>query len=300
MITILGPTATGKTKLAAKLAFLIGGEIISADSRQVYRGMDIGTGKDLEDYIVEGKQIPFHLIDIHDPGYEYNIFEFQSDFHDAYNTIKNNGNISIMSGGSGMYIDSILRAYQMKEAPLNKRLRKELLAFSPDDLIDRLKSVSSLHNTTDITNPDRLIRAIEIAEAESSSKALLKFLNGIHSINFGIFYERKQIREYISKRLDLRLGEGMIDEVRNLLESGLKEEQLMFYGLEYKYITMYLVGEISKGEMYEKLNTAIHQFAKKQMTWFRRMEKKGVHINWIDGNLALEEKISLILQKFPR
>ena len=300
LITILGPTATGKTSLAAELAALIGGEIISADSRQVYRGMDLGTGKDLDDYVIDGRQIPFHLIDIHDPGYEYNIFEFQSDFYEAHHSIENNGNIPILCGGSGMYLDSILRAYQMKEAPLNKKLREELVGLSPNQLIDRLKMVSSLHNTTDITLPDRLIRAIEIAEAENSSKMHYDYLKGLRSINFGILFERQQIRERITERLTNRLEEGMVDEVKNLLEKGFTEEQLTFYGLEYKYLTMQVVGKISWDEMFEKLNIAIHQFAKRQMTWFRRMEKKGVHINWVDGNLTNEEKISVILQKLPK
>lgn len=300
MITLLGPTATGKTRLAASLATLLGGEIISADSRQVYRGMDLGTGKDLDDYIVEGNQIPFHLIDIHDPGYEYNIFEFQSDFYEAHRLIEKNGKLPILCGGSGMYLDSILRTYQMKDAPINKNLRKELAGWSPKQLINRLKAVSSLHNTTDITMPDRLIRAIEIAEAENSSKILFDYLKGLRSINFGIFFERQQIRERITDRLHKRLEEGMVDEVKNLLESGFTEDQLTFYGLEYKYLTLFVVGKISWEEMFEKLNIAIHQFAKRQMTWFRRMEKKGVRIVWMDGNLSEEEKISLIFQKLPK
>lgn len=300
MITILGPTATGKTRLAASLAAILGGEIISADSRQVYRGLDLGTGKDLDDYIVDGNQIPFHLIDIHDPGYEYNIFEFQRDFYEAHRLIEKNGKLPILCGGSGMYLDSILRTYQMKDAPVNKNLRKELADWSPKQLINRLKAVSSLHNTTDITMPDRLIRAIEIAEAENSSKILFDYLKGLRSINFGIFFERQQIRERITDRLHKRLEEGMVDEVKNLLESGFTEDQLTFYGLEYKYLTLFVVGKISWEEMFEKLNIAIHQFAKRQMTWFRRMEKKGVRIVWMDGNLSEEEKISLIFQKLPK
>lgn len=300
MITLLGPTATGKTRLAASLAAILGGEIISADSRQVYRGLDLGTGKDLDDYIVDGNQIPFHLIDIHDPGYEYNIFEFQRDFYEAHRLIEKNGKLPILCGGSGMYLDSILRTYQMKDAPVNKNLRKELADWSPKQLINRLKAVSSLHNTTDITMPDRLIRAIEIAEAENSSKILFDYLKGLRSINFGIFFERQQIRERITDRLHKRLEEGMVDEVKNLLESGFTEDQLTFYGLEYKYLTLFVVGKISWEEMFEKLNIAIHQFAKRQMTWFRRMEKKGVRIVWMDGNLSEEEKISLIFQKLPK
>lgn len=300
LITILGPTATGKTKLAVKLASIIGGEIISADSRQVYRGMNLGTGKDLDDFIVYGKQIPYHLIDLHNPGYEYNIFEFQNDFKNAHNLIEKRGNIPIMCGGSGMYLDSILRAYQMKEAPLNEKLREDLKGLSHIMLIDRLKAVSPLHNTTDVNTTERLIRAIEIAEAENSNKVLFDYIKVLRTINFGIFFERKQIRERITERLHKRLEEGMIDEVKNLLEEGYTEDQLTFYGLEYKYLTMCVVGKISWDEMFNKLNIAIHQFAKRQMTWFRRMEKKGVHINWIDGNLSSEESLSLILQKLPK
>lgn len=300
LITILGPTATGKTKLAVKLASIIGGEIISADSRQVYRGMNLGTGKDLDDFIVYGKQIPYHLIDLHNPGYEYNIFEFQNDFKNAHNLIEKRGNIPIMCGGSGMYLDSILRAYQMKEAPFNEKLQEDLEGLSHKMLIDRLKAVSPLHNTTDVNITERLIRAIEIAEAENSNKVLFDYIKVLRTINFGIFFERKQIRERITERLHKRLEEGMIDEVKNLLEEGYTEDQLTFYGLEYKYLTMCVVGKISWDEMFDKLNIAIHQFAKRQMTWFRRMEKKGVHINWIDGNLSTEESLSLILQKLPK
>lgn len=300
LITILGPTAAGKTKLAVKLASIIGGEIISADSRQVYRGMNLGTGKDLDDFIVYDKQIPYHLIDLHDPGYEYNIFEFQNDFKNAHNVIEKRGNIPIMCGGSGMYLDSILRAYQMKEAPFNDKLREDLEGLSHKMLIDRLKAVSPLHNTTDVNITERLIRAIEIAEAENSNKVLFDYIKVLRTINFGIFFERKQIRERITERLHKRLEEGMIDEVKNLLEEGFTEDQLTFYGLEYKYLTMCVVGKISWDEMFDKLNIAIHQFAKRQMTWFRRMEKKGVHINWIDGNLSTEESLSLILQKLPK
>ena len=300
LITILGPTATGKTSVAAGLASLIGGEIISADSRQVYRGMDLGTGKDLDDYNVDGKPVPFHLIDIQDPGYEYNIFEYQNDFVDAFQLIKKNDNIPIMCGGSGMYLDSILRAYQMKEAPTNENLRTELSKLPDNILAARLKSVSSLHNTSDVSSRERLIRAIEIAETENNSKRIYDFIKSLGSINFGILFERNIIRERITERLHARLEEGMIDEVKELLEKGFTKEQLTFYGLEYKYLTLHVVGEMSYDEMLDKLNIAIHQFAKRQMTWYRRMEKKGVHISWIDGNLSVEDRLSLILQKLPK
>lgn len=300
LITILGPTATGKTRLASELASLINGEIISADSRQVYRGMDIGTGKDLDDYVVDGKQIPFHLIDIHDPGYEYNIFEFQNDFIKAYEKIQENENIAILSGGSGMYLDSILRAYEMKEVSENLTLREELETLSTKHLEARLKSVSSIHNTTDIISHERLIRAIEIAEATNENKRVYNFIKNIHSTNFGLLFDRQLIRERITERLHQRLEEGMVEEVKSLLEKGFTKEQLTFYGLEYKYLTLYVVGEITYDNMLDKLNTAIHQFAKRQMTWYRRMEKHGVRINWIDGLLSPQEKIALILQKIPK
>ena len=300
LITMLGPTATGKTVLAAELANLIGGEIISADSRQVYRGMDLGTGKDLEDYVVGGKQIPYHLIDIHEPGYEFNIFEFQKLFVHAFEKVEINENIPILCGGSGMYLDSVLRAYEMKEAPVNKTLRNELMLLRDEKLIARLKSHGTIHNTTDTLNHERLVRAIEIQETNNSLKQTFEFLKKLKSINFGISFERQQIRERITQRLESRLGDGMLDEVKNLLEKGFTEEQLTFYGLEYRYLTLHVVGKISYDQMFEQLNTAIHQFAKKQMTWFRRMEKKGVHIFWIDGNLTTHEKLALILQKLPR
>ena len=300
LITILGPTATGKTVLAAELANLIGGEIISADSRQVYRGMDLGTGKDIEDYMVDGKQIPYHLIDIHDPGYEFNIFEFQKRFVDAFEKVESNENIPILCGGSGMYLDSVLRAYEMKEAPVNKALRHELMLLREEKLIARLRSHGNVHNTTDTLNRERLVRAIEIHETNNSLKQTYEFLKKLKSVNFGISFERQKIRERITGRLESRLENGMLDEVKNLLEKGFTEEQLTFYGLEYRYLTLHVVGKISYDEMFVQLNTAIHQFAKKQMTWFRRMEKKGVHIFWMDGNLDTHEKLALILQKLPR
>jgi len=294
LITILGPTATGKTTLAAGLAALIGGEIVSADSRQVYRGMDLGTGKDLEDFVVEGKPVPYHLIDIVDPGYEYNIFEFQQDFLEALKGVSERGNIAILCGGSGMYLDAILRNYKMGKVPENRKLRKELEEVPNDFLIQKLKFYGTVHNTTDTESRDRLIRAIEIREFEKKYPGIKAGLPEINSINFGIHFERETIRQRITERLKNRLEEGMIEEVKTLLNGGLKPEQLTFYGLEYKYLTLYIIGEISYDEMFSKLNTAIHQFAKRQMTWFRRMEKKGVKIHWIDGEKSLEEKLAVI------
>ena len=295
IITILGPTATGKTTLAASLAAFIGGEIISADSRQVYRGMDLGTGKDLEDFVVDGKTVPYHLIDIVDPGYEYNVFEFQQDFLKALNVISERENQPILCGGSGMYLDAILRNYKLDKVPENRKLREKFLEVSDDFLVQKLKSYGTFHNTTDTESRDRLIRAIEIREFENKYPGIKAGLPEISSINFGIRFERETIRQRITKRLEIRLEEGMIQEVKSLLDGGLRPEQLTFYGLEYKYLTLYVIGEISYDEMFSKLNTAIHQFAKRQMTWFRRMEKKGVKIHWIDGEKSLEEKLAVIV-----
>ncbi len=299
LISILGPTATGKTKLAAGLATLINGEIISADSRQVYRGMDLGTGKDIEDFVVDGKNVPYHLIDIVNPGYEYNVFEFQRDFLNALNGVSERGNIPILCGGSGLYLDAVLRNYKMDKVHENISLRKELELLTDGLLVQKLKSYGTIHNTTDTTNRDRLIRAIEIKDFEKKYPTAKQGLPPINSINFGIRFEREIIRERISQRLKARLEEGMIEEVKQLLNSGLKPEQLTFYGLEYKYLTLHITGEISYDEMFSKLNTAIHQFAKRQMTWFRRMEKKGVKIHWIDGEISLDEKLAVIIGTLP-
>lgn len=295
LICILGPTATGKTNLAANLAVLIKGEIISADSRQVYRGMDIGTGKDIDDYQVGDVSVPYHLIDIKDPGYEYNVYEFQNDFIRAFNTIIENDNIPILCGGSGMYLDSILRAYEMKKANINHEFRKDLESKDDNELTKMLANEVPLHNVSDTSSRERLIRALEISKTEENNSKKLKFLQNIKSVNFGLLYERQVLRERITNRLQTRLDNGMLNEIEQLLNKGISKEELMFYGLEYKYLTQHITESISFTEMFDKLNTAIHQFAKRQMTWFRRMEKKGVHINWIDGQLSTDEKLSLIL-----
>ncbi len=291
LITILGPTATGKTKLAAQLANGIGGEIISADSRQVYRGMDIGTGKDLDDYVVDGRLIPYHLVNIVDPGYEYNVFEFQKDFVHAFHLIRDRGKMPVLCGGTGLYLDAVLRAYKMPEAPKNAELMGRLEKLPLEKLIEILKQYNGLHNTTDITDRNRTIRAIEIGEYEKSGQGKKMKLPAINTVNFGIRFERPVIRERITRRLENRLEEGLTDEVERLLKSGLTPGQLTFYGLEYRYVTQYITGEINHDEMFRLLNTAIHQFAKRQMTWFRRMEKNGVKIHWIDGELTLEDKL---------
>lgn len=295
LICILGPTATGKTNLAANLAVLIKGEVISADSRQVYRGMDIGTGKDIDDYNVGDVSVPYHLIDIKDPGYEYNVYEFQNDFIKAYNKILQNNSIPILCGGSGMYLDSILRSYEMKKANINHELRNKLENKSDSELIKLLANKVPLHNTSDTSSRERLLRALEISSAEEDNLKKLKFLQSIKSVNFGLLFERHVLRQRITDRLQSRLDNGMLNEIENLLEKGISKEELTFYGLEYRYLTLHVTGDISFTEMFDQLNTAIHQFAKRQMTWYRRMEKKGVRIHWIDGQLDMNEKISLIL-----
>ena len=297
MITILGTTATGKTRLAAQLAALIGGEIISADSRQVYRGMDLGTGKDLDDFIIDGKRIPYHLIDIVDPGYEFNVYEYQQLFYDAYNQIVENKNIPILVGGSGMYIEAVLKAYRMAKVARNEALRLRLENKTDEELVEILLSNRVLHNTTDTTDRERTIRAIEIDEYYRNHPELLQDIPKIKSINFGIRFDRAEIRNRITERLDQRLKEGMSVEVQKLLDEGVSAEMLKFYGLEYKYITQHLLGEIEYNEMFTLLNTAIHQFAKRQETWWRRMEKNGTRIHWLDGHIDNQEKIGLILGK---
>ncbi len=295
MITVLGSTATGKTRLAALLADKIGGEIISADSRQVYRGMDIGTGKDLEDYVVDGKKITSHLVDIADPGTEYNVFAFQHDFLHVYASIRKRGFLPVLCGGTGLYLDAALSRYRLQRVPENIALREKLHALSDARLVEILKSYGILHNTTDVTDRQRTLRAIEIKEFEKLHPIREK-IPKINSMNFGITFPREMVRQRITQRLKNRLENGMIEEVMQLLHSGLKPEQLTFYGLEYRYVTQYVTSEISYDEMFSKLNTAIHQFSKRQMTWFRRMEKRGIVIHWLDGRLGEEEKVSACLE----
>ena len=295
LITILGPTATGKTKLAAALAAMIGGEIISADSRQVYRGMDIGTGKDLEDYVYNSIRVPYHLIDIVDPGYEYNIFEYQRDFSKAYNTITGNNKVPVLAGGSGLYIDAVINGYKLTQVPEDAYLRKRLERFTDDELKEKLISYGGLHNTTDLTERSRMIRAIEIREYEKLNPGKKTDMPEIDSVTFGISFDRQEIRKRITDRLIYRLENGMTEEVKKLLDSGLKPEQLTFYGLEYKWLTLYVTGQIGYDAMFANLNTAIHQFAKRQMTWFRRMEKRGTKIYWIDGAIPEENKLNAML-----
>jgi tRNA dimethylallyltransferase len=287
LITILGPTASGKTALATHLAYETGGEIISADSRQVYRGMDIGTGKDLTEYTIIGTKIPVHLIDIHDPGYEYNIFEFQKDFADAYEEITGRGKQPILCGGSGMYLESVLKGYNLSSIQKDPKWEESLQQKTDDELKQLLLSYRIPHNTTDFTDRERLIRALAIANSTKTKTTSSPIVTQL----FGIRFDRETLRQRITQRLEYRLKNGMIEEVERLLASGFTPDQLKFYGLEYRYVTMYLNKEIEYTEMFRLLNIAIHQFAKRQMTWFRRMERNGFTIHWLEGDTTLGKKV---------
>lgn len=296
IIVITGPTASGKTRFAALLASQLGGEIISADSRQVYRGMDIGTGKDYDDYVVDGLKVPSHLIDIADPGYKYNVFEYQRDFLEVYNRLKKRDIIPVVCGGSGMYLDSIISGYKLIKVPVNKELRDRLEHRTMEDLIEILSSYKDIHNKTDIDTRKRAIRAIEIAEYYRDNAGSEDEFPRMKPLILGIFTDRATRRRRISERLDSRLKSGMIEEVRGLLEGGVSPDDLVYYGLEYKYITYYLQGKISYDEMKQGLETAIHRFAKRQMTWFRGMERRGIKIQWIDGELDNKIKVQKALR----
>lgn len=295
LITILGPTASGKTAFAAALAERLDTEIISGDSRQIYRSMDIGTGKDLADYIVNGKQIPYHLIDICEPGYKYNVFEYQHDFFKAFNSIKDKGKLPILCGGTGMYIEAVLKGYKLLDVPPNPELRNSLKGKSLEELETILSSYKTLHNKTDVDSAQRAIRAIEIEEYYKTQAPDKNEYEPINSLIIGVQIERELRREKISRRLRSRLDEGMVDEVRNILNTGVKPEDLIYYGLEYKFLTQYIIGELSYEDMVSQLEIAIHQFAKRQMTWFRGMERRGFTIHWIDATLPTEEKIEKVL-----
>jgi tRNA dimethylallyltransferase len=294
VITILGPTASGKTALAARLAFELDGEVISADSRQVYRGMDIGTGKDLDDYLVNGTRIPVHLVDIVDPGYEYNVFQYQQDFRRVYAEITGRGKIPILCGGSGMYLEAILKGYNLKRVEGDPILKGTLEKKTDEELKDILLSLRNAHNTTDLIDRQRIIKAIEIASIADSTKDFQNEAPALNPILIGIRFEREILRKRITERLNNRIQNGMIEEVQSLLDQGLTATQLKFYGLEYRYITQFLEKELDYNNMLRLLNTAIHQFAKRQMTWFRRMERNGFIIHWIDGTLDQEKKTELV------
>lgn len=299
MITILGPTASGKTSLAAALAADIGAEIISADSRQVYRNMDIGTGKDLADYRVGERVVPYHLIDIAEPGTKYNVFEYQKDFLAAYENITSRGATAVLCGGTGLYIESVLKGYRLIPVPENKELRDSLSGKSLEELTGILVELkaengSKMHNTTDVDTAKRAIRAIEIEAYYKQCPVEERHFPKIDSAIIGINIDREERRRKISSRLKQRLDEGMIEEVRALLDRGIQAEDLIYYGLEYKYVTEYVTGKTTYEEMFASLEIAIHRFAKRQMTWFRGMERRGFKINWIDASLPLDEKVRLI------
>ena len=313
MITILGPTASGKTSLAAALADKIdsmdaslwggatkGAEIISADSRQVYRGMDIGTGKDLADYTIHGREIPYHLIDICEPGTKYNLFEYQQNFYDAYLDIQKRGALPILCGGTGLYIESVLKGYHLSPVPQNQALRDSLAGKSLEELTEMLKALkaktgSNMHNRTDVDTAQRAIRAIEIETHNLEHPMPERELPAVDSLIIGVSIDRDARREKISRRLKQRLEEGMVDEIKSLLDRGIPAENLIYYGLEYKYITEYVIGKTTYDEMFRGLEIAIHQFAKRQMTWFRGMERRGFTIHWIDALQPMEEKVNQVI-----
>ena len=294
LIAILGPTASGKTSLAAALARRMDTEIISADSRQVYRRMDLGTGKDLDDYVVGGKRIPYHLIDIVEPGYKYNVFEYQRDFLAAYEDVRSRGMLPILCGGTGMYLESVLKGYRLLPVPENPELRRRLAEKSLEALTGILATYKKLHNSTDVDTVKRAVRAIEIEEYYRQHQVEERAFPDIRSLVVGVGIGREQRREKITRRLKQRLDEGMVDEVKALLASGISPEDLIYYGLEYKYLTLYAIGKLTYEEMFGQLEIAIHQFAKRQMTWFRGMERRGFTIHWIDAALPLEEKLEQI------
>ena len=299
MLTILGPTASGKTPLAAALAKKVGGEIISADSRQVYRRMDIGTGKDLSDY--DG--VPYHLIDICEPGTKYNLFQYQQDFFDVYQDIRERGVLPILCGGTGLYIEAVLKGYKLSPVPQNPELRLRLEGLSLDELTQMLvelkrKNQSTMHNTTDVDSCQRAIRAIEIETYNLEHPVPRRELPAVDSIIIGVDIDRELRRQKITCRLKARLEEGMTDEVQALLNEGIAPEDLIYYGLEYKFVTEYLTGKTTYDEMFQRLEIAIHQFAKRQMTWFRGMERRGFHIHWIDATLPMDEKVNMIVEQW--
>ena len=314
MITILGPTASGKTPLAAALALQIGGEIISADSRQVYRRMDIGTGKDLADYTItinrepitnnrEPIAVPYHLIDIVEPGTKYNLFQYQQDFYDAYRQIVERGNTPILCGGTGLYIEAVLKGYQLSPVPQNSELRQRLEGKSLEELTELLRTLkaqngSVMHNTTDVDSCQRAIRAIEIEEYNLHTPTPKRELPPVDSLIIGVDIDREERRQKITRRLKQRLENGMVEEVRGLLDEGIPAEDLIYYGLEYKFVTEYITGQLSYEEMFKRLEIAIHQFAERQMTWFRGMERRGFTIHWIDAMLPMDEKVGEILRLF--
>lgn len=298
LITLLGPTACGKTTLAVALAHRLGTGVISADSRQVYRRMDLGTGKDMADYtLADGQTVPSYLIDIAEPGYKYNVYEFQRDFLQVYETLRARGETPVLCGGTGMYIEAVLRGFRLVSVPVNEPLRHELEGKTLNELTEILKRYKTLHNTSDVDTVKRAVRGIEIEEYYATHPAEEGEFPKINSLVIGLDVERDVRRERISRRLRQRLDEGMVDEVRRLLDEGIPAEDLIYYGLEYKYLTQYVTGALTYDEMVSQLEIAIHQFAKRQMTWFRGMERRGIPIQWIDSSLSTEEKVNEIMNR---
>ncbi|MGQ1948564.1 tRNA (adenosine(37)-N6)-dimethylallyltransferase MiaA [Geofilum sp. OHC36d9] len=295
LIVITGPTASGKTAFAAHLANALDGEIISGDSRQIYRRMDLGTGKDYQDYLVDGKQIPAHLIDIKEPGYKYNVYEFQNDFFKVFTQLTEQNKTAILCGGTGLYIEAVLKGYKMIHVPPNPELRKSLEEKSLKELETILSQFRKLHNSTDTDTVKRAIRAIEIETYYQSHPDLEVTLPEIRPLIIGVSIDREERRKKITRRLNQRLNEGMVEEVKHLLEEGIPPEDLIYYGLEYKFLTQYVIGELSYDEMVRQLNIAIHQFAKRQMTWFRGMERRGFNIHWIETSQPMEEKVNTVI-----
>ena len=296
LITILGPTASGKTPFAVELAHNVNGEIISGDSRQIYRHMDIGTGKDLKEYLSVDGNIKHHLIDIREPGDKYTLFDFQADFHHAYNDITSRNKTPILCGGTGLYIESVLKGYELMDVPKNMELRDSLQNKSLDELTSVLEKYKTLHNTTDTDTKTRAIRAIEIAQHQQEKTTSSRSFKPMDALIIGVSIDRDSRRKKISQRLKARLEEGMIDEVKEILSRGVSADDLIYYGLEYKFVTLHVIGKLSYQEMITQLEIAIHQFAKRQMTWFRGMERRGLKINWIDALLPMDEKVSLALE----
>ena len=296
LVTILGPTACGKTSLAVALAHRLQTAVISADSRQVYRSMDLGTGKDLREYTYQGCEVPYRLIDVVDAGYKYNVFEYQRDFLKAFEELRAQGQLPVMCGGTGMYLESVLRGYRLVEVPENRELREALADKSLEELTAMLSVYKQLHNTTDVDTCKRAIRAIEIEEYYRANEVNIREFPEIKSLTIGLDVSREVRRERITRRLHERLAEGMVDEVKGILASGVAPEDLIYYGLEYKYLTLYVIGELAYDEMVNQLEIAIHQFAKRQMTYFRGMERRGVPIHWLDASLSTEEKVEAIVR----
>ncbi len=296
LLTIVGPTASGKTALAVAVASQLGAEILSGDSRQVYRGMDLGTGKDIAEYTLSDKTIPYHLIDIVDAGTRYNVYQYQQDFLSAYEDVKSRERLPILCGGTGLYVEAVLKGYRLLTVPQNPVLRAELEHKSLDELTKILSTYKTLHNTTDVDTAKRAVRAIEIAEYNLQHASEEIPFPALNSLLIGVSIDRELRREKITRRLHERLQQGMIQEVQGLLAKGIAPEDLIYYGLEYKYLTLYAIGKLSYDEMVQQLEIAIHQFAKRQMTWFRGMERRGFTIHWIDANQPMQEKVNKILE----